>query len=212
MLRKLLALIAIAVVVWLGARYFVHRGEVKATVVFHDAHGLRKGDPVVENGQTIGRVTSVTPLEGDDAVGIRLDRAHRREVVTDSLFSVENHRLVVTNTVAIGNPIEDGAVLRAKADRLSRWLARHADSVQPLLEKVKRAADRKFDSFDAELAAATAQVPQWKRDGQKAFDQHVGELRKHVKTMEDDLERSDKVAEAKRLQEKFEHWLQEARR
>src|SRR5438034_7734076 len=45
---------------------------------------LRKGDPVVENGQTIGRVTKVTKLDDQDAVIVRIDRAHRRAIVSDS--------------------------------------------------------------------------------------------------------------------------------
>src|SRR5881394_2019577 len=165
MFRKLLALLVLAVLVWLGARYFAQRGDIKATIVFHDAGKLRSGDPVIEEGQTIGRVTKISRLEGQDAVIVRVDRAHRRDIVTDSLFDLESHRLVVTNTFAVGKPIDDGAVLRAKDDRLVRWLAKHANAVQPLLDKMKRAADDKLDSIDAELASATAQLPQWKREG-----------------------------------------------
>ena len=212
MFRKLLALIALAAVVWLGARYFVHRGEIKATLIVHEAGALRKGDPVVENDQTIGRVSKVTQLEGEDAVVIRLDRAHRRAIVTDSLFSIERHRVVVSNTFAVGKPIDDGAVLRAKDDRFSRWLAKHADSVKPLIEKAKRLADEKLDAIDAELASATAKVPDWKRDGKDAFEKNVDALQKKVEKAEDDLKRSDKAAEAKKVREKFERWLAEVRR
>ena len=141
MFRKLLALIALAAVIWLGARYFSHRGDVKATVVFRDAGGLKKGDPVIEGDDAIGRVTKVTRLDGLDAVNVSIDRLHRRAVVTDSLFAIDDHRLLVTNTFAVGKPIDDGAVLRAKEDGLRTWLAKHAGSVKPLMEKVKRAAD-----------------------------------------------------------------------
>src|SRR5437763_3526974 len=165
MFRKLLALIVLAAVVWLGARYFTHRGEIKATLVFHDAGALRKGDPVVENDQIIGRVTKVTQLDGQDAVVIRLAREHRRDIVSDSLFTLENRRIVVTNTFAVGKPIDDGAVLRARDDRFSRWLAKHAGAVKPFVDKVKRAADDKLDSIDVELASAMTKVPEWKREG-----------------------------------------------
>ena len=212
MFRKLLALIVLAVAVWLGARYFSHRGEIKATLVVHEAGSLRKGDPVVENDETIGHVTKVTQLDGEDAVVIRLDRAHRRSVVTDSLFAVENRRVAVSNTFAVGKPIDDGAVLRVKDDRFSRWLAKHADSVKPLIEKVKRAADEKLDALDAELASASAKVPDWKREGKGAFEKHVDALQKKIEKTEKDLERSDKMAEAKKVREKFERWLAEVRR
>jgi hypothetical protein len=212
MFRKLLALIALAAVIWLGARYFANRGEIKATVVFREAGALRKGDPVVENDQTIGRVTKVTQLEGQDAVVIRLDREHRRDVVTDSLFSVENRRIVVNNTFAVGKPIDDGAVLRAKDDRFSRWLAKHAGSVKPLIEKVKRLADENLDAIDAELASASAKVPEWKREGKGVFEKNVGALQKKIEKTEEDLKHSDHAAEARKLREKFDRWLAEVQR
>jgi len=213
MFRKLLALIALAALVWLGARYFAHRGEVKATIVFHEAGALRKGDPIVENGETIGRVTSLTPLDGQVAVGIRLDRSHRRAIVTDSMFAADDHRIVVTNTFAIGKPIDDGAVLRAKDDsRFSRWLAKNAAAVQPFVDKLKRAADEQLDSLDKELASASAKMPQWKKEGKDAFDKHVEELKKKVEKAEKDLEKTDHKAEARKLREKFDRWLAEVRR
>lgn len=209
MFRKLLALIALAALVWLGARYFAHRGEVKATIVFHDAGDLRKGDPVMEGDDRIGRVVKVTKLDGNDAVDVRIDKRHRRDVVTDSLFAVDDHQLVVTNTFAVGKPIDDGAVLRAKDDRLRTWLAKHAGSVKPLLEKVKRAADEKLDSLDKELASATAKMPEWKAEGKDSFDKHLAELKKKMAKAEEDLKKSDKTAEAKKLRDKFERWLAE---
>lgn len=212
MFRKLLALIALAALVWLGARYVARRGEVKATIVFHEAGTLRKGDPVIENGETIGRVTNVTPLDGQDAVAIRLDRRHRRAIVTDSMFTIDDRRIVVSNTFAIGKPIDDGAVLRVKDDRFSRWLAKNAAAVQPYVDKLKRAADEKFDFIDKELASASARMPQWKQEGKAAFDKHVEEVKKKVEKAANDLEKTDHKAEARKLREKFDRWLAEVRR
>lgn len=212
MFRKLLALIALAALVWLGARYLARRGEVKATIVFHEAGALRKGDPIIENGETIGRVTNITPLDGQDAVAIRLDRRHRRAIVTDSLFTIDDRRVVVSNTFAIGKPIEDGAVLRVKDDRFSRWLAKNAAAVQPYVDKLKRAADQKLDALDKELASAKAKMPQWEKEGKAAFDKHVEELKKKVEKAANDLEKTDHKAEARKLREKFDRWLAEVRR
>ena len=213
MFRKLLALIVLAALVWLGARYFAHRGEVKATIVFHQPGELRKGDPIVENGETIGRITGLTPLGDDTAVSVRIDRRHRRDVVTDSTFTADGRRVVVNNTFAIGKPIDDGAVLRAKDDdRFSRWLAKNAAAVQPFVEKLKRAADHQLDSLDKELASASAKMPQWKREGKEAFDKHVEELKKKIEKAEKDLEKTDHKAEARKLREKFDKWLAEVRR
>ena len=141
----LLFLLVLAAAVWLGARAFVHRGEVKATIVFDDVHGLRRGDPVVEHNDVAGRVTSVDRLGDRSAVTIRLDRMHRRSVLTDSLFAVDHNQLIVTNTFAVGRPIDDGALLEAKEDRVSRWLAKHGANVEPFVDKVRARADELID-------------------------------------------------------------------
>jgi hypothetical protein len=143
-MRKLLGLLfllVLAAAVWVGARAFVHRGEVKATIVFDDVHGLRRGDPVVEHNDVAGRVTSIDPLGDRSAVTIRLDRMHRRSVLTDSLFAIDHDQLVVSNTFAVGRPIDDGALLEAKEDRVSRWLAKHGGAVEPFVNNVRARAD-----------------------------------------------------------------------
>ena len=147
-MRKLLGLVfllVLAAAVWLGARAFVHRGEVKATIVFDDVHGLRRGDPVVDHDGIAGRVTSVDPLGDRSAVTVRLDRMHRRTILTDSLFAVDHNQLIVTNTFAVGRPIDDGALLEAKDDRVSRWLAKHGGSVEPFVNNLRARADQLID-------------------------------------------------------------------
>ena len=74
-MRKLVSflfLVVVAAGVWFGARWLVHRGEVKATIVFRDAHGLTRGDPVIENGTVVGRVVSINPIDDKTAITIRL--------------------------------------------------------------------------------------------------------------------------------------------
>jgi ABC-type transporter Mla subunit MlaD len=213
----LIFLVLLAAGVWLGARYFVHRGEVRATVIFQSAEGVRAGDPVVEGELEIGKVTRVTQLDGEDAVSIRLDRRHRRAVVSDSLFAIDNHKLLVTNTLAVGAPVEDGAVIHAKQDAISRWLAKHGAKVQPFVDKLKRAADERLDAVDADHIEAAldrwkSEVPDWKREGGDALDRHLASIRARVEKIEGDLERSNRAAEARALKEKFERWLDEVRK
>ena len=217
MMRKLFLLLLIGAAVWFGARALVHRGEVKATVVFRHARDLSKGDPVVADGTQIGVVTKVTRLDGDDAVSIRIDRDHRRDVVSDSLFAIDHHRLLVTNSFAVGSPIADGAVLRAHNDGVSSWLARHASAVQPLIAKVKRAADNEIEKLDekhldAELAKLKEKVPDWKAEGADALDHRLGQMKTRMAKIEDDLRRSNKTEEARKVKEKFEKWLDEVQR
>jgi preprotein translocase subunit YajC len=217
MMRKLLVLVVIVAAVWFGARALVHRGEVKATVVFDHAGALRKGDPVVADGKTIGVVRKVTHLDDSDAVSIAIDRDHRRDVVSDSLFAIRGHEVVVTNTFAVGSPIADGAVLRARTDGVSAWLAKHGATVQPLIARIKKAADDEIDKldqkhFDDELADLKSKVPEWKAEGADAFDHHIGRVRKQAGKIEDDLRRSNHAADAKKIKEKFEKWLDEVQR
>lgn len=217
MMRKLLLLLVIVAVVWFGARALVNRGEVKATVVFDRAGALRKGDPVVVDGVTIGVVTKVSHLDGSDAVSIRIDREHRRDVVGDSLFAINGRKVVVTNTFAVGSPIADGAVLRARTDGVSTWLAKHGSAVQPFIAKIKQAADQEIDKLDEkhideELALLKSKVPEWKSEGANALDDHFDRLRTRVAKIEDDLRSSNRAAEARKIKEKFDKWLDEVQR
>jgi preprotein translocase subunit YajC len=217
MVRKLLVLVVIVAGVWFGARALVHRGEVKATVVFDRAGSLRKGDPVVADGKTIGVVRKVTHLDDSDAVSIAIDRDHRRDVVSDSLFAIRGHEVVVTNTFAVGSPIADGAVLRARTDGVSAWLAKHGAAVQPLIAKIKKAADDQIDKLDQkhiddELAELKSKVPEWKAEGADTLDHHIDRLRKQAGKIEDDLRRSNHAGEAKKIKEKFDKWLDEVQR
>lgn len=216
-MKKLLLFVAIAAGLWIGARYLLHRGEVRATIVFHNAGGLQKGDPVMESGVEVGRVTKIAHLDGQDAVSVRLTREHRRAIVGDSLFAIEGRSLVVSNTFAIGAPVEDGAVLQARDGRFAQWLARHGDKVAPLLEKVKRATDAKLDRLDADHLDATlaewkSKVPDWKSEGTAAFDKHLNSVKERVSAIEEDLRRSNRADEARAVKEKFDRWLDEVRR
>jgi len=210
-MRKLLAfffLAALAIAVWLGGRWLAHRGEVKVTVVFTSPTGLLRGDPVVENGVTVGKVVSVDAMDDRQALTVRLDKAHRRAIVTDSLFAPAKGQLLVTNTFAVGQPADDGAILYAREDRVSGWLARHGGAVKPYLDKLRARADELVDgNFDE----WTAKVPEWKREGSAAFEQHLAEAKAKVDRAAEQLRRADKEEEAKTLKERFDRWLTKVR-
>ena len=189
-MKKLLAIVLALAAIWIGGRFILHRGDVRATVVLRDAGPLRAGDPVVENGVVAGRVTKVSPLDGEVAVSIRIDRNHRRAVVSDSLFAVDGRRLVVSNTFAIGAPVADGAVLRARDSGFAQWMMRHGQTLAPLLAKAKSATDAKIDGADKRIAEAKASVAK----------------------MEDDLRKSNRLDEARALREKLDKWIAEIKR
>jgi hypothetical protein len=139
-MRKLGAILFLAVLaaaVWAGARWMVTRGTVKATIIFQSAQGLSSGDAVVENKATVGKVTRIDKMDDRDAVTVRIDRDHRRAIVSDSLFTIDDHKLIVMNAFAVGAPVENGAVIQAKEDKLSRWLAKNGGKVEPLVARGK---------------------------------------------------------------------------
>jgi hypothetical protein len=210
--RKLfsfLFLILLAVGVWFGARWFVHRGEIKATIVFGDAHGLKRGDPVVENGTVIGRVVAVNPIDDKTAITVRLSRDHRRSIVSDSMFTIDHHSLLVSNTFAVGRPVDDGTILNAREDRVTRWLAKHGGAVKPYLDAARAKAD---EWIDRDFDDWSAKVPEWKREGSDSFERHLDDVKRRVSKAEDDLRKNNHDDEARKLKEKFDRWLEEAKK
>ena len=220
-LFSLLFLIFLAVAVWLGARWFVHRGELRATVILPAAGELRERDPVVDGEVEIGNVSAIAHLDGSDAVSVRIRRDHRRDVVSDSLFEVQGQaphaRLVVNNAIAVGAPVEDGAVLRPRSDRITRWLARHGSAVAPLLSGLRRKADDAIDryrdgSFDRQLDDWKKRAPEWKSEGRAALDRNLSEARRKVDALEADLRKRGRSDEAEKLKRKFDAWWAEAKK
>jgi hypothetical protein len=163
-MRKLFALvflIALAAGVWYAGQWFAHRGEVKATIVFRDPGALRPGDAVVEKNVVVGRVTRIEPLDDRKAVTVRLSREHPTAIVTDSLFTVEGHSLVVTNTFAVGRPVENGAILHAREDRLSKWMAKGGAAVQPYVDKARAKADEAAKDAPGEAEKLKQDAKKW---------------------------------------------------
>ena len=219
-MRKLFAflfLVVLAAGVWLGARWVAHRGEIKATIVFRQPVALQRGDPVVADGVRAGDVTSVDRIDDRDAITVRLTRQHRRAILGDSLFTVEDHRLIVSNAVAVGAPVADGDIIEAKQDRVSQWLAKHGAAVSPFLARIRSKADETLDKLDADtmsrrLDERKAEVPDWKSEGKASFDKHLDEVKARVEKAEDEMRRHNKDDEARKLKERFEKWLEDVRK
>jgi hypothetical protein len=220
-LLSLLFLLFLAGAVWLAGRWLVHRGELRATIILPSAGELRDRDPVVEGGVEIGTVSAIAHLDGSDAVSVRIRRDHRRELVSDSLFQVEGEAphasLVINNAIAVGSPVEDGAVLHPRTDRVTQWLARHGSAVAPLLSGLRRRADDVIDryragSFDRQLDDWKKRAPEWKSEGKAALDRNLSEARRKVDALESDLRRHGRGDEAEKLKQKFDAWWAEARK
>ncbi|MGZ4780039.1 MAG: hypothetical protein ACXV5L_12635 [Thermoanaerobaculia bacterium] len=206
-MRKFLALVFLALVaagVWVCAQWFVHRDDILATVIFDEPQTIRAGDLVKESGRAVGRVMKVDALGDRQAVSVRLNRRDRRAIVTDSLFDVKDHTLVVDNTVAIGRPIDNGAILESHEDRFARWIARHGAAAKPYLDAIRSRIETLADSGSDEWSK---RAPEWKKEGSAAFDRHVAEMKKKVAQTEEELRKSNRADEARKLKERFEKWL-----
>ena len=57
-----------------------------------------------------------------------------------------------------------------------------------------------------------AKVPDWKAEGAGALDQRFGALKSRMAKIEDDLRRSNRAGEARKVKEKFDKWLDEVQR
>ena len=187
-MRRFLAvlfLLILAAGLWMAARWSRHRDDLRVSVVFDSASGLRKGSRVMSKGRVIGQVTGVAALEKGEAVSVRIVKSSRSELMTDSLFSVGQASgkpvLIVTNTIAVGRPLEDGAVIRVREDKISRWIARHGEKLGPLLGKVQRKASELIDQYqegklDAELDKIREKIPEWRREGDEVLTRRLEEL------------------------------------
>jgi hypothetical protein len=210
-MRKLAAvlfLFVLAIAVWIGAQWFVHREDITATIVFIHSPKLKSGDPVREDDRTIGRVISSASLGDRTGVTIRLNRRDRRRIVTDSRFYVKDHALFVDNGIAVGTPIANGAILEAHEDRFAQWLSRYAAVAKPYIAEVRQRIDALSDHDFGEW---TKNVPEWKKEGQEAYDRHVDEVQQKVAATVEELKKSGRLAEAQKLKERFEKWLKEIR-
>jgi hypothetical protein len=218
MLRTALAIILIAILavgVWYGARWFAGRDDLHVTVVFESAGELRQGDPVTTAGLVIGRVVRVASLETQDAVSIVVEAQHRKELMRDSLFSIEEEgdgaRLEVINSVAVGPPLADGAVVYARDDRVSRWIAKHGDELGAALGKLKGQAGKLIEKYESgelqdELERYKRQAPEWRRQGDEVLRRNLGNIEKKVDDMEKALREHNRVKEADELRRRFEEW------
>ncbi|HVT03942.1 MAG TPA: hypothetical protein VHL58_11285 [Thermoanaerobaculia bacterium] len=216
MFRKILAflfLLLLAVGVWYSARWVEHREDLHATVVFDHPTKLHKSSPCRAGQLVIGRVRRVTALDGQTAVSIRIDRQYRNQLLSDSLFdeagSGASAALEVNNSIAVGPPVRDGAVIHATDSRVTRWIATHGLQLgRSASNMVSRARE---EDWSRDFEIWSKQVPEWKRQGSQVYGAKMAAARARVDAVELQLRNGRRDIEADRLRAQFNEWLEKVR-
>lgn len=211
----ILFLAALGAAVWFGARWLAGGNDLEATVIFEDAAELAPGSLVVAKSLVIGEVAALTPLEGRDAVTIRVGQAHRDQVLIDSRFSIEGEGpqavVRVSSTFAFGRPVEQGDVLYARDSRLTRWLE---EKGSPILGRIRAEAGRLMSTTEVRSTLDTwsQELPEWKRAGDEVLRNNLDQIGTEVERVERDLRASGRDLDAEKLRREFDAWIDETKR
>jgi hypothetical protein len=213
-LFKFILFLAVIGGIWWGLRYFAVRDDVVATLVFKEADGVRKGSELRARDKVIGTVREVHPVGSKTAVTVNVRKHHRGDFLTDSLFEITGDPayIRVVNSIAVGAPITDGAVIIAERDRMTKFLAHGGEKLQPQIEKARRQAEEwvaDFDngSFQKQFDDWKAKAPEWKKAGRETFDENVGEMKEKVDELERSLRSASRNADADKLRREFDDWV-----
>jgi hypothetical protein len=213
-LLKFLLFVAVIAGVWYGLRFVGSRDDLVATILFEDAPGLETGAEVRLRDEKIGDVREIHSVGGKTAATVHIRKHHRGDVLTDSLFEVggDPAAIRIVNSIAVGAPVQNGAVIIAKRDRLTTFLAHGGEKLQPHIDMVRKKAEEwvaDFDNgkFQRQLDEWKARAPEWKKQGKETFDRNVGEMKEQVDELEKSLRSASRNAEADRLRREFDDWV-----
>jgi hypothetical protein len=213
-LLKFLLFLAVIAGIWWGLRYFAGLDDVVATIVFDKAEGLRKGSELRSRDDVIGAVREVHPVGSKSAISVHVKKHHRGDFLTDSIFEITGDPayIRVVNSIAVGAPINDGAVIIAERDRMTKFLAHGGEKLQPHIDDARRKAEEwiaDFDngSFQRQFDDWKAKAPEWKKSGRETFDENVGDMKRKVDELERSLRSASRNADADKLRREFDDWV-----
>ena len=207
--RKILALLfvtSLAAVMWYGARWYTSQRDLDATLIFKGTLAVRRGSPVVYAGTRIGTVRRTSKMSNDQtAVEVRVDRQSRHLLRTDSSYIVQsfegNPALAVASSIAVGPPIEDGAVVSVSSQHFAGWLAKGNAAVAKITKWYEGSrVDHQFEEWERK-------APEWRRSGKEVFDKNFEAVKKQVEEAEAELRRAHRDGEAEKLRRKFKNWV-----
>lgn len=213
-LLKFLFFAAVLAAVWYGLRIFRSGDELVATILFDEASGLEKGAEVLLRDEPIGEVGEVNAVGGKTAATVHVRKEHRGDVLTDSLFEISGDpaAIRVVNSIAVGAPVGNGAVIIAKRDRLTTFLAQGGEKLQPHIERARKKAGEwiaEFDNgeFQKQFDEWKAKSPEWKKQGKETFEKNVDEMKEQVEALEKSLRSASRNVEADKIRRDFDDWV-----
>ena len=211
----LIILVAIVAGAWWAVRHMAGDDDLAAVVEFSAPTSLREGDPVTLEGSEIGRVSAVESRGGGEAIRILIDGARRADVRADSVWRVERDAgvavLVIDNRVAVGRPVEDGAVLRGGDDPAGRWMERGREWLGRIGSEVERlGSEADTSGIEAQFDEWTARIPEWKSRGEQALDGARAQIEPRMRDLERRLREAGRTEDADRVRRRLDEWLEKA--
>jgi len=222
MFRKLLAIAVLGGLLYVAfyySRTVQHEDDLVATLVFDAAPGVKRGTSVVEKGEKIGEVTAVGTVSDKAAVTIEVPREHRNRIFTDSSFEIAGTpaEVRILSTISVGSPVENGAVIVARADKVSKFIAKGGEKLAPHVAAAKEKALEMISEYDAEMFRKqldewSERVPEWKAEGKDAFKRNVADLDDTVDEIEAALRKISRDAEADKIRKAFDDWVKDVQK
>jgi ABC-type transporter Mla subunit MlaD len=215
------AMVSLLCVCWL---LLACPGDLRLQVLYDRGDGLRSGDRVVHQGQTVGEVQSVAlGPQGRVAVDLQISKSFREKVTNQSRFLITEDpkqpgdRFVeVIQLAEGGSPLVDGAAvegstalslefertrraLQAWSDMLQKELGHWQKELRELPEKEwYRELERQLDYWSRELGRASEETRQYfKSEVAPRLEEMLRELRKRLREL-------GKEKDGEILQTKFE--------
>ena len=208
---------------------------VEFAIKFNDANGLRTGQFVVYKGLRIGEVTNVS-LERDTVfAAVRIATEHKEMVYREAKFSIDKpggftdmsgeRQITMDDRGSTKTPVVQGDFVdgyngffddmasKAKSFAQSAWETAKIlkDKAAKFVEELQASPEGQQLKKSVEEYADKAQNLA-KDQYHKFRDEQLPKLQAEAEKLKQDLEKSGKTEEAKKLWDRFEDWASQAKK
>lgn len=196
--------------------------DVRATVTFRQAHGLREGQSLVYNGVRAGEITGVTLDPGGRAlVRVRIPRRYRKTLYREADYSVGRpggvfdtsgeRQITVTDRPGPRTPLEDGVVIEGREPLLGLLLDGVRDAAAIAWDQTRELGRKLADEAAAteagrRLKEAMRRLEDALARGEAALAPQIEGLRQYAEAYRDDLRSRGHEREAEEFWAEFERW------